>query len=176
VFGQSWAQEPAQRPPLEKRYMKQRKLARDIDSKAPRKKKQSLLRDPFDFDYRPLTARRDRHKTLSSSSLASHPKSASRGKGEVGEGYLRGIPKWFLGQVACWRPGVPRPKNQSFLENVCFLGLDTPGLQQKNLANKTRRDPFDYRPLTARRYRHQTLSKPLLATYPKSAPRGEEGR
>jgi hypothetical protein len=36
VFGQTWAQEPAQRPRLEKRYINQRKLAREIDSKAPR--------------------------------------------------------------------------------------------------------------------------------------------
>ena len=34
VFGQSWAQEPAQRPRLEKRCINQRKLAREIDSKA----------------------------------------------------------------------------------------------------------------------------------------------
>ncbi len=34
VFGQSWAQEPAKRPRLEKRYINQRTLAREIDSKA----------------------------------------------------------------------------------------------------------------------------------------------
>ena len=39
VFGQSWAQEPAQRPQLEKRYINQRKLARGIDSKAQKKTK-----------------------------------------------------------------------------------------------------------------------------------------
>ncbi len=35
VFGQSWAQKPAQRPRLEKRYINQRELSREIDSKAP---------------------------------------------------------------------------------------------------------------------------------------------
>ncbi len=35
IFGQSWAQERAQRLRLEKRCMNQRKLAREIDSKAP---------------------------------------------------------------------------------------------------------------------------------------------
>ncbi len=35
MFGQSWAQEPAQRPRLEKRYMNQRKLTREIDPEAP---------------------------------------------------------------------------------------------------------------------------------------------
>ncbi len=35
VSGQSWAEEPAQRPRPEKRYMNQRKLNREIDSKAP---------------------------------------------------------------------------------------------------------------------------------------------
>ncbi len=34
VFGQSWAQVPAQRPRLEKCYINQRKLTREIDSKA----------------------------------------------------------------------------------------------------------------------------------------------
>ncbi len=38
VFGQSWDQELAQRPRLEKRYINQRTLAREIDSKAPRLK------------------------------------------------------------------------------------------------------------------------------------------
>ncbi len=38
-FGQSWAPERAQRPQLETRYMNQRNLAREIDSKAPRKLK-----------------------------------------------------------------------------------------------------------------------------------------
>ena len=33
VFGQSWAQEPAQRPRLEKCCINQRKLTREIDSK-----------------------------------------------------------------------------------------------------------------------------------------------
>ncbi len=36
VFGQSWAQEPAQRPRLEKRNINQRKLTREIDSKGSR--------------------------------------------------------------------------------------------------------------------------------------------
>ncbi len=36
VFGQIWAQQPAQRTRLEKHNINQRKLARDIDSKAPR--------------------------------------------------------------------------------------------------------------------------------------------
>ncbi len=36
VFGKSWAQESAQRPRLEKPYTHERKLAQDIDSKAPR--------------------------------------------------------------------------------------------------------------------------------------------
>ncbi len=34
AFGQNWAQERAQRPRLEKRYINQRKLALEIDSKA----------------------------------------------------------------------------------------------------------------------------------------------
>ncbi len=34
VFAQSWAQERAQRPRLEKRYINQRKLARGVDSRA----------------------------------------------------------------------------------------------------------------------------------------------
>ncbi len=33
MFGQSWAQERAQRPRLKKRYINQRKLSREIDSK-----------------------------------------------------------------------------------------------------------------------------------------------
>jgi hypothetical protein len=64
---------------------------------------------------------------------------------------LKCIPKWFCGQVIFGRPGVPRPKtihfpetsfflalppkaarlnNHSFLENVCYFGLGTPGLQK----------------------------------------------
>ncbi len=39
IFGQSGAQERAQRPRLEKRYINQTKLAREIDSMAPRKVK-----------------------------------------------------------------------------------------------------------------------------------------
>ncbi len=35
VFGQSWAQERAQRPRLDKCYINQRKLAREIDSEDP---------------------------------------------------------------------------------------------------------------------------------------------
>ncbi len=42
VFGQSWAQQRAQRPRLEKRYMDQRGLVREIDSKAPRKLKSHI--------------------------------------------------------------------------------------------------------------------------------------
>ncbi len=36
VFGQSWAQQRAQRPRLEKGYMYHRTLTREIDSNAPR--------------------------------------------------------------------------------------------------------------------------------------------
>ena len=36
IFGHSWAQEPAQRPRLEKHDIDQRKLTREIDSKAPK--------------------------------------------------------------------------------------------------------------------------------------------
>ncbi len=35
IVGQSWAQEPAQRPRLEKRSINQRKVTREIDYKAP---------------------------------------------------------------------------------------------------------------------------------------------
>ena len=42
IFGQSWAQERAQRPRLEKRYINQRRLAREIDSKAPNKLKSKM--------------------------------------------------------------------------------------------------------------------------------------
>ncbi len=42
VFGQTWAQENAQRPRLEKRYINQRKIEREIDSKAPRKLKYKI--------------------------------------------------------------------------------------------------------------------------------------
>jgi hypothetical protein len=42
LFGQSWPQERAQRPRLEKRYIHQRKLARGIDPKAPRKLKSKI--------------------------------------------------------------------------------------------------------------------------------------
>ncbi len=35
VFGQTWAQERAQRPRLEKRYINHRKSAREIDAKTP---------------------------------------------------------------------------------------------------------------------------------------------
>ena len=37
IFGQSWAQEPAQWPRPEKRYINQRKLSREIDSRALQK-------------------------------------------------------------------------------------------------------------------------------------------
>ncbi len=39
VFGQSWAQERSPWPQLEKCYMNQRKLTREIDTEAPRKLK-----------------------------------------------------------------------------------------------------------------------------------------
>ncbi len=38
VFGQRWAQEPAQRPRLYECYIDQRKLNREIDYKAPKNK------------------------------------------------------------------------------------------------------------------------------------------
>ncbi len=34
---------------------------------------------------------------------------------EVVDTSIEGIPKWLLGQVVFWRPGVPRPKNHSFV-------------------------------------------------------------
>ncbi len=42
-------------------------------------------------------------------------------------------------------PKLAWPKNHVFLENVWLLGLGTPGLPQKHLANKTLRDPFEPR-------------------------------
>ena len=42
VFGQSWAQERAHRPRLEKRHTHQQTIARGIDSKAPRKLKYKI--------------------------------------------------------------------------------------------------------------------------------------
>ncbi len=42
VFGESWAQECAQRPRLEKPYINQQKLSRNIDSKAPRQLKSKI--------------------------------------------------------------------------------------------------------------------------------------
>jgi hypothetical protein len=77
----------------------------------------------------------------------------------LGYPFLKGIPKWFFGQVVLGRPGVPRPnknipvqqtngffawppsaarpKNHVVLENVWFVDLCTPGLlkppdQKKN--------------------------------------------
>ncbi len=35
-----------------------------------------------------------------------------------------------------WRPGLPRPKNHSFPENVWLLGLGTPGLQKTTWPKK----------------------------------------
>ncbi len=43
VFGQSWAQKRAKRPRLEKCNTNQRKLAREIDSKTPRKLEYKIL-------------------------------------------------------------------------------------------------------------------------------------
>ncbi len=111
VFGQSWAQERAQRPRLEKRYTNQRKLPREIGSKV---------------HGRPPT--------------------------------IKGIPKYFVGQVVFWTPGVPGPKKGTCFRKIIvswpcpkstlFLkmcGCLALALQasKKSLGQKTLRDPSD---------------------------------
>ncbi len=52
---------------------------------------------------------------------------------EVGGWDFRGIPKWFVGQVVFWRPGVPRPnKTTPFQENNGFGALPPKAARPKN--------------------------------------------
>ncbi len=75
--------------------------------------------------------------------------------------------EWFVGQVVFWRPGAPRPKKHTFFrkiwvcwprrrrrqgqknhwfhENVWFLGLGTPSLQETTWPKKPLRDSSEPR-------------------------------
>ncbi len=52
------------------------------------------------------------------------------------QAWLKGIPKCFWGQVVFWRPGAPRPKNHSSLDNVWFLA-STPQASNKTHGQTT---------------------------------------
>ncbi len=73
---------------------------------------------------------------------------------------VKGIPKWFFGQVIFWRPGVPRPKTthspekpmvfgpchlrRQCTKTTCFWKTFS-GRQKNTWPTKTLRDPFDKR-------------------------------
>ncbi len=88
----------------------------------------------------------------------------SPGGGEPETSKLKGVPEWSLGQVLCWRLGLPRPtkitqlqeksgllalqpkaarqQNSLFREHVCFYWPWHSRPQNKHLAKKSLRDPF----------------------------------
>ncbi len=108
-------------------------------------------------------ARQSHHREL--------PLKAPRGRAPPASRVLNGIPKLFFGQVffgglghqgqkthlfrehrgfSALPPKTARPTNHSFLENVWFFRLGTPGLQKTTWPTKPLRDPFEVLLLTPR--------------------------
>jgi hypothetical protein len=49
---------------------------------------------------------------------------------------IKGIPKWFVGQMIFWRPGVPRPKDHTFSRKPCFFSLAAGGRANKPVVSR----------------------------------------
>ena len=79
------------------------------------------------------------------------------------------MPKCFWGQVAFWRPGVPRclrrqgQQKHSFLENACF-GLGTPGPNKNRLAKQPPRHPSSK--IRLGYYRNLSMASPVRSRTP----------
>ncbi len=106
-----------------------------------------------------LSQRQPTRSTTSTRSLALRPRGWLFGDPRVAQSLVKGIPKWFLGQVVVWRPGHHGPKNTRVPETNVFLALPPKagkpsiicflkmcGLQasKNNLAKIPLRDPFDF--------------------------------
>ncbi len=114
MFGQSWAQERAQRPRLEKRYINQRKLTREIDSKAPMLKVR--LVGPEIVGSGPLSARGGLGKAPAGASLDLHRFSAREANSKaipklfeltcdcIGASNFAAVVAGVLGFATCWAP------------------------------------------------------------------------